>query len=180
MSKAALREKRRQERLARQKRQRIILGVILFGIVALVGYLIYDNIQKNKPPASDEPYIIDTFPPTPSANLITLDSGLQFEDLQVGTGEQAASGNTVSVHYTGWLEDGTQFDSSVERGEPFSFSLGAGGVIKGWDLGVAGMRVGGTRLLIIPAELGYGDAGAGGVIPPGATLIFEVQLLAIE
>ena len=105
-------------------------------------------------------------------------SGLQFEDTLVGNGEEALAGKTVSVHYTGTLEDGTQFDSSRERG-PFQFNLGAGMVIQGWDEGVAGMRVGGTRVLVIPPELGYGDAGAGGVIPGGATLRFEVELLSV-
>ena len=108
-------------------------------------------------------------------------SGLQTEDLVVGQGEEAKPGRTVDVHYTGWLTNGTKFDSSVDRGQPFSFPLGAGRVIKGWDQGVAGMKVGGKRKLTIPAELGYGDRGAaGGVIPPGATLVFEVELLGIR
>ena len=89
-------------------------------------------------------------------------------------------GQTVVVHYTGWLEDGTKFDSSLDRGQPFSFTLGVGGVIPGWDEGVATMKVGTTRQLVIPSDLGYGDAGSGGTIPPGATLIFEVELLAVQ
>jgi len=97
----------------------------------------------------------------------------------VGTGDEAKSGQTVHVHYTGWLTDGTKFDSSVDRGKPFSFRLGAGMVIKGWDQGVAGMKVGGKRKLTIPPELGYGQRGAGGVIPPGATLVFDVELLSV-
>ena len=106
---------------------------------------------------------------------------LQIEDIEVGTGEEATgSGQTVSVHYTGWLTDGTKFDSSVDRGTPFQFPLGAGMVIKGWDQGVAGMKVGGKRKLTIPSDLGYGSAGAGGVIPPNATLVFEVELLGIS
>lgn len=105
---------------------------------------------------------------------------LKIEDLTVGDGQEAKSGDTVSVHYTGWLTDGTKFDSSVDRGEPFSFTVGAGQVIQGWDEGVAGMKVGGKRRLIIPPTMGYGDAGAGGVIPGGATLIFDVELLAIQ
>ena len=113
--------------------------------------------------------------------LQTLPSGLQYEDVVVGDGDQASAGNQVSVHYTGWLfEDGktgTKFDSSKDRGEPFRFPLGAGHVIRGWDDGVAGMKVGGTRRLVIPPELGYGARGAGGVIPPNATLLFEVDLL---
>ncbi len=105
---------------------------------------------------------------------------LQIEDLQVGTGAEATAGRSVDVHYTGWLTNGTKFDSSVDRGRPFSFSLGAGRVIKGWDQGVAGMRVGGKRKLTIPPELGYGARGAGGTIPPNATLVFEVELLAVK
>ena len=108
---------------------------------------------------------------------VTTSSGLQYIDLKVGTGAPAQAGQTVSVHYTGWLESGKKFDSSVDRGQPFSFPLGAGRVIKGWDEGVQGMKVGGKRKLIIPSNLGYGARGAGGVIPPNATLIFEVELL---
>ena len=105
------------------------------------------------------------------------DSGLKFEDTTVGGGANASQGQTVSVHYTGWLENGTKFDSSKDRNEPFEFKLGAGQVIRGWDEGVAGMKIGGVRRLTIPPQLGYGDRGAGGVIPPKATLIFEVELL---
>ena len=105
------------------------------------------------------------------------DSGLKFEDTTVGGGAVASKGQTVSVHYTGWLENGTKFDSSKDRNDPFEFKLGAGQVIRGWDEGVAGMKVGGVRRLTIPPQLGYGDRGAGGVIPPKATLVFEVELL---
>lgn len=108
-----------------------------------------------------------------------MSEGLQVEDIQVGSGDEAVSGQRVSVHYTGWLTDGTKFDSSVDRGSPFQFDLGAGMVIQGWDQGVAGMKVGGKRKLTIPPELGYGARGAGGVIPPGATLVFEVELLGV-
>ena len=110
---------------------------------------------------------------------ITTDSGLKYEDNVVGDGAEATAGKTVSVHYTGWLENGSKFDSSKDRNDPFNFRLGAGMVIRGWDEGVQGMKVGGTRKLTIPAELGYGARGAGGVIPPNATLIFEVELLEI-
>jgi FKBP-type peptidyl-prolyl cis-trans isomerase FkpA len=110
---------------------------------------------------------------------VTTSSGLQYWDVTVGTGAQAAPGRTVSVHYTGWLTTGEKFDSSRDRNEPFSFPLGAGQVIKGWDEGVAGMKVGGKRQLKIPADLGYGARGAGGVIPPNATLIFDVELLDV-
>ncbi len=110
---------------------------------------------------------------------ITTPSGLQIEDLTMGQGPAAAAGQTVSVHYTGWLADGRQFDSSRDRDEPFDFPLGRGYVIPGWDEGVQGMQVGGVRRLTIPPQLAYGTRGAGGVIPPNATLVFEVELLAI-
>ena len=116
----------------------------------------------------------------------TTASGLQYIDTIVGTGAEAAAGAYVQVHYTGWLYDdgaadkkGAKFDSSKDRGDPFAFDLGAGSVIKGWDEGVQGMKVGGARTLIIPAALGYGARGAGGVIPPNATLMFDVELLAV-
>jgi len=111
---------------------------------------------------------------------VTTTTGLQYVDLAIGTGATAEAGQTVTVHYTGWLENGTKFDSSVDRGQPFSFPLGAGRVIKGWDEGVKGMKVGGKRKLTIPAKLGYGAQGAGGVIPPHATLIFDVELLGLH
>ena len=111
--------------------------------------------------------------------MITTASGLVYEELTVGSGAEAASGQHVTVHYTGWLTDGTKFDSSKDRNDPFGFKLGAGQVIRGWDEGVAGMKVGGSRKLTIPPELGYGARGAGGAIPPNATLVFEVELLAI-
>jgi FKBP-type peptidyl-prolyl cis-trans isomerase FkpA len=111
---------------------------------------------------------------------ITTPSGLVIEELVVGTGEAAAAGRKVSVHYTGWLTDGSKFDSSKDRGDPFIFPLGRGHVIQGWDEGVAGMKVGGKRKLVIPSALGYGARGAAGVIPPNATLVFEVELLAVN
>ncbi len=111
-------------------------------------------------------------------------SGLILADTKAGTGAEAKSGNTCTMHYTGWLYEngnkGAKFDSSLDRGEPFAFRLGEGQVIKGWDEGVAGMKVGGKRTLIIPPELGYGARGAGGVIPPNATLLFEVELLGVK
>jgi FKBP-type peptidyl-prolyl cis-trans isomerase FkpA len=107
-------------------------------------------------------------------------SGLRYQDITAGQGAEAAADRTVSVHYTGWLPNGEKFDSSRDRNEPFSFSLGAGQVIAGWDEGVAGMKVGGRRKLVIPADLGYGTAGAPPDIPPGATLVFDVELLDVR
>lgn len=111
---------------------------------------------------------------------ITTSSGLQYIDQVVGTGETAKAGQTVSVHYTGRLTNGKKFDSSVDRGQPFSFKLGIGQVIKGWDEGVQGMKIGGKRKLTIPSNLGYGASGAGGLIPPHATLVFDVELLGVQ
>jgi FKBP-type peptidyl-prolyl cis-trans isomerase FkpA len=110
---------------------------------------------------------------------ITTESGLKYEELTEGSGAEATAGTRVSVHYTGWLSDGQKFDSSKDRNEPFEFSLGAGMVIRGWDEGVQGMKVGGVRKLTIPPQLGYGVRGAGGAIPPNATLVFEVELLGV-
>ncbi len=117
--------------------------------------------------------------PMLGSDAVTTDSGLKYEDLTVGDGAEAGPNTMVTVNYTGWLENGTQFDSSLNR-EPFTFPLGAGGVIAGWDEGVEGMKVGGKRLLEVPADLAYGEQGAGGVIPPDATLTFEVELLSVE
>jgi FKBP-type peptidyl-prolyl cis-trans isomerase FkpA len=110
----------------------------------------------------------------------TTASGLQYEDMKVGEGDVATTGQTVAVHYTGWLTNGKKFDSSKDRGQPFEFPLGGGRVIKGWDEGVQGMKVGGVRKLTIPPSLAYGSRGAGGVIPPDATLVFEVELIKIR
>ena len=107
-------------------------------------------------------------------------SELEIEDQIVGDGEEAIAGQTVEVHYTGWLTDGTKFDSSHDRNETFSFKLGGGQVIAGWDQGVAGMKIGGARKLTIPPEMGYGERGAGGVIPPNATLVFKVELIGLS
>jgi peptidylprolyl isomerase len=118
------------------------------------------------------------------AAMVTTDSGLRYEDQQVGDGAAAVRGDKVAVHYTGWLNEkeqrGKKFDSSVDRGQTFTFLLGAGRVIKGWDEGVAGMKIGGKRTLYIPAALGYGARGAGRSIPPNADLIFDVELLGLE
>lgn len=111
---------------------------------------------------------------------VTTDEGLRYYDFVVGDGPSPTSGQTAVVHYTGWLLDGDKFDSSLDRGQPFSFNVGMGQVIPGWDIGVSTMKVGGKRQLVIPPELGYGDAGAGGAIPPNATLVFEVELLEVR
>jgi peptidylprolyl isomerase len=129
------------------------------------------SIQSGSPDAPTE---------VNEADYVTTDSGLKYFDLEVGDGPLPQSGQRVSVHYTGWLEDGTKFDSSLDRGQPLTFALGVGQVISGWDEGVATMKVGGRRQLVIPPELGYGEQGAGGVIPPNATLIFEVELLDVQ
>ena len=119
-----------------------------------------------------------------AAETVTTPSGLKYRDEVVGTGPAPKAGQSVNVHYTGWLDEsgkqGKKFDSSRDRGQPFSFPLGQGRVIQGWDEGVATMKVGGRRTLIIPPELGYGARGAGGAIPPGATLIFDVELLGVR
>lgn len=120
-------------------------------------------------------------PQTVSSEIITTPSGLQYQEIEVGTGEKPKAGQDVIVHYTGWLESNNEkFDSSVDRGQPFTFTLGQGMVIKGWDEGLASMSIGGKRRLIIPAALGYGPRGAGGVIPPNATLVFDVELLDVQ
>jgi len=120
-------------------------------------------------------------PPSVSGEPVETGSGLKYIEIEPGSGDSPEPGQTVVVHYTGWLEDGTKFDSSLDRGQPFSFAIGTGGVIRGWDEGVATMQVGGKRRLIIPPDLGYGAQGAGGgVIPPNATLIFDVELLEIR
>ena len=119
-------------------------------------------------------------PPPVSGTPAQLPGGLQYIDVVVGSGAEVRAGQNVSVHYTGWLTTGQKFDSSRDRGQPFGFPLGGGRVIQGWDAGVAGMRVGGQRRLIIPPNMGYGASGAGGVIPPNATLIFDVELLGVR
>jgi FKBP-type peptidyl-prolyl cis-trans isomerase len=178
MTKAALREQRRAQRIAKRNRQRIIIGIIVLLVVVLIGYLVYrDYSNKNQTYPIGT---LDSTPPTPSASAVTTATGLIYEDLQVGDGATANTGDTVSVNYSGWLTDGTKFDSSLDRGQPFEFTLGAGEVIAGWDEGVAGMLVNGTRLLVIPPSLGYGSSGAGSTIPPDATLTFEVQLVEIK
>jgi len=150
------REARRAARAAHRRNRIIALAVLGVAIVAVVAfYLVNANRTKDA-------------------------STLQIEDLTVGSGQEALTGDTVSVHYTGWLTDGTKFDSSVDRGQPLEFVLGQGNVIDGWDQGVVGMKVGGKRKLTIPPHMAYGVDGYAGVIPGNATLVFEIELLEIK
>lgn len=176
----------------------ISLGVIVAcGLLLVVAQLtpannsaLADQLSKTEPAmvaqsTTINPIVNDTnlMAMTPdnekAADIVTTPSGLKYKELTEGTGATPQKGQTVIVHYTGTLEDGTKFDSSRDRNSPFSFKLGLGQVIKGWDEGLGTMKVGGRRELIIPADLGYGARGAGGVIPPNATLIFDVELLRI-
>ena len=141
--------------------RKTILISILIAAAIFVGFKLFNNSNKNE-------------------NKIMNKEGVWIEVLNQGTGQESKNGDKVSVHYTGALENGIKFDSSLDRGQPFSFSLGTGQVIKGWEIGVLGMKVGEKRKLTIPSELGYGSQGAGGVIPSDATLIFEVELLSIS
>ena len=165
MTKNSLRADRRAARAARIRRQRILLGAFVVILLGVIGYFAFTAFNK------------------PKSNLITTPSGLQYEDLVVGSGAEVKDGDTVSVNYTGWLQDGTKFDSNTDPAfnhvTPFQFTVGTGNVIQGWDEGVAGMKVGGTRKLVIPPNLAYGDSGAGTVIPPNATLTFEVEVIDI-
>ena len=153
------------------------IAIALAAAIVLVVVVVYTTMRANR----DRPQ------PNESVATAAPNQGLQMTDVKVGTGAEAVPGKTVVVHYTGWLYDegapdhkGKKFDSSRDRGDPFDFPLGAGHVIKGWDQGVAGMKVGGQRTLVIPPELGYGARGAGGVIPPNATLVFDVELLDVK
>lgn len=144
----------------------LILMLLMVGVIIAAC-----SDKETKPAASTKPVI--------EAGAVKNPSGLTYTDLTTGTGPSPTLGKPVKVHYTGWLENGKKFDSSVDRNEPFVFTIGAGEVIPGWDEGVMTMKVGGKRRLIVPANLGYGASGAGGVIPPNATLIFEVELLDV-
>ena len=157
-------------------RKNTIIAIATFIVLAVVGALFFYNKNKNDINATKQDKTADLKLNNQKMNK----QGVEIEILKDGTGAIAKKGDTVSVHYVGVLENGTKFDSSVDRGTPFEFSLGAGQVIPGWDIGVEGMKVGEVRKLTIPSELAYGASGAGNAIPPNATLIFEVQLLGIK
>ncbi|SNB45000.1 FKBP-type peptidyl-prolyl cis-trans isomerase [Geobacter sp. DSM 9736] len=145
-------------------------------LLLIAGIIIPACAQKEQKPAGDNA----KQPAAAAQAAVKTPSGLSYVDLVTGTGAAPTPGKQVKVHYTGWLEDGTKFDSSLDSGQPFVFTLGVGQVIPGWDEGVQTMKTGGKRKLIVPPQLGYGAAGAGGVIPPNATLIFEVELLEVQ
>jgi FKBP-type peptidyl-prolyl cis-trans isomerase len=168
--------------------------IVSFGVIVVCVVVLVVTQFTNQPNASadkltqNQPQIAQVTEQKPTKNtmadddnkVVTTDSGLKYVVLNEGTGATPKTGQTVVVHYTGTLEDGTKFDSSRDRGQPFSFKLGVGQVIKGWDEGLSTMKVGDRRKLTIPPELGYGARGAGGVIPPNATLVFDVELLKIN
>ncbi len=160
---------------------------IVIAVIALVAGVKFISERPSKPPTptatTDKPATPNTDsalkPPASKGNEKELSDGLKYEDFEPGKGDAVKSGSTVSVHYTGWLIDGSKFDSSLDRGQPFDVNVGAGGVIKGWDLGLVGMKAGGKRKLIIPPHLGYGEGGQG-QIPANATLIFLIECLEIR
>lgn len=157
---------------------RLIILTILGGIIfAAILIFISGNIHKSTTPSTDQ--TMTTTSTTDNTNA-SPSGQLKIEDLQVGSGREVKSGDTVTMNYTGTLTDGTKFDSSYDRNQPFTTQIGVGQVIKGWDEGILGMKVGGKRRLTIPADLGYGATGAGDKIPPNSTLIFEVELLEIK
>ncbi len=160
-----------------------IVALSTFGIVYFLNYKsegLAVSTPTPKTVVAESTPVVENRATSSSKNMQENVTELKIEDLVVGTGAEAVSGKLISVHYTGTLTNGTKFDSSKDRGEPFEFTLGAGQVIEGWDKGFAGMKVGGKRKLTIPADMGYGAQGAGGVIPPNATLIFEVELLDVK
>lgn len=161
--------------------KRVSLGVaLLLGIGLTLPLVACGGGEEAGPTPTPPATQVEGGPPPVSGEPTVTESGLQFIDIKVGTGDSPQPGQTVEVDYTGWLTDGTKFDSSIDRGQPFSFVIGAGGVIAGWDEGVASMKVGGQRRLIIPPDLAYGASGYSPVIPPNAQLIFDVELLAIK
>ncbi len=168
--------------------KKTFIFVVVIVVVGVAGWF-FVNKAKNASKVSDISSVVSETPdatPTPTtmedskSGWIKLPNGLQIQDTVVGYGKEAHEGDIVSAHYSGTLDDGTKFDSSYDRGEPFAFALGGGMVIKGWDIGLVGMKVGGKRKLIIPPDLGYGERGAGGVIGPNATLHFDIELMAVQ
>lgn len=171
-----IRERRKAKKAASRRNLIVLVTVlILIGIAAGVFFAFRGRPTTPETQTSGNPA-----DPVEGIEITTTSTGLQYQELAAGSGPAAEQGDTVAVHYTGWLTDGTKFDSSLDRGTPFEFTLGRGGVIQGWEEGVAGMQVGGVRKLFIPAELGYGDRGVGDIIPPNAPLVFEVELLEIK
>lgn len=173
------------------KVDKYIIGGVAVVVLLFGAFLVKGNKTENKspiptllpsplPPSEKSPSPTTSPSGTIYVKEVKTMDGLIIQDITIGTGAEAVSGKKITVNYAGTLTDGTKFDSSYDRGTPFSFTLGAGEVIKGWDQGFAGMKVGGKRKLTIPPELGYGAAGAGGVIGPNATLIFEVELLGVN
>ncbi len=165
---SSLRSARAQRRAARVRNTRIAIIAVVVVAIAVIAFFAFQKSKTNPTTA------------TGGGNMITTQSGLQYQDLVVGTGAEAVPGKSVTVHYTGTLQDGTKFDSSVDRNQPFTFILGTGQVIPGWDEGVAGMKVGGKRKLVIPPNLAYGVQGSPPVIPANATLNFDVELLEVK
>jgi len=170
---------------------RTILGAALLALLLIAFAAVATGCGSQQPAETPEATAPETPPteapaedpaaaPEEKGPVVDDVTELKIEDVKKGDGAEATKGKTVVVHYTGWLTDGTKFDSSLDRQQPFEFPLGAGMVIAGWDEGVEGMKVGGKRRLIIPPDKGYGDQGAGGVIPPGATLVFDVELLEVK
>lgn len=163
----------------------LAIGLIFVGATVVV-FAVQGEEESDEPtqgseqPQTQPQQSADESAPVDTTGLAEDVTELVVEDLVVGDGAEAKSGNLVTVHYTGWLTDGTKFDSSLDRGQPFEFVLGQAQVISGWDAGVAGMKVGGKRKLTIPPDMGYGAQGAGSAIPPNATLVFEVELLAVQ
>jgi len=157
-----------------------VFSILVVFVVITVWFVIQKTKEVNKTTEDPSPTAVSTSTPTPEANApIQYDNGLVVQDLVVGNGKSAQNGDTLSAHYAGALENGTVFDNSYDRGQPIQFVLGSGQLIKGWELGLVGMKEGGKRKLIIPPSLGYGAQGAGGIIPPNAILIFEIELVSV-